>query len=277
MEELIVTKASGEEVVFSMDKLRQSLRNSGATEEQVDKVIKVIEPQLFNGISTKKIYTWAFSILKKSTGSVAAKYQLKKAITEFGPSGFPFEKFIGKLFERKGYHVKVGIIVQGTCVSHELDVVASSETEHMMMECKFHSMQGKMSDVKVPLYIHSRFNDVKSQWILNKQLKDKQLKAWVVTNTRFSPDALRYGTCAGLNLLSWDYPLNESIKVMIDRYKHYPITCLTLLTKPEKEQLLENNVVLCSELKDDYARLNAMHIPDKRIQQIKKELEKLIL
>lgn len=277
MEELIVTKASGEEVVFSMDKLRQSLRNSGATEEQVDKVIKVIEPQLFNGISTKKIYTWAFSILKKSTGSVAAKYQLKKAITEFGPSGFPFEKFIGKLFERKGYHVKVGIIVQGTCVSHELDVVASSETEHMMMECKFHSTQGKMSDVKVPLYIHSRFNDVKGQWLLNKQLKDKQLKAWVVTNTRFSPDALRYGTCVGLNLLSWDYPLNESIKVMIDRYKHYPITCLTLLTKPEKEHLLENNVVLCSELKEDYTRLNALHIPDKRIQQIKKELEKLIL
>lgn len=277
MEELIVTKASGEEVVFSMDKLRQSLRNSGASEEQVEKVIKVIEPQLFNGISTKKIYTWAFSILKKSTGSVAAKYQLKKAITEFGPSGFPFEKFIGKLFERKGYHVKVGIIVQGTCVSHELDVVASSETEHMMMECKFHSTQGKMSDVKVPLYIHSRFNDVKGQWVLNKQLKDKQLKAWVVTNTRFSPDALRYGTCAGLNLLSWDYPLNESIKVMIDRYKHYPITCLTLLTKPEKEHLLENNVVLCSELKDDYARLNALHIPDKRLQQIKKELEKLIL
>lgn len=277
MEELIVTKASGEEVVFSMDKLRQSLRNSGASEEQVDKVIKVIEPQLFNGISTKKIYTWAFSILKKSTGSVAAKYQLKKAITEFGPSGFPFEKFIGKLFEQKGYHVKVGIIVHGTCVSHELDVVASSETEHMMMECKFHSTQGKMSDVKVPLYIHSRFNDVKGQWLLNKQLKDKQLKAWVVTNTRFSPDALRYGTCAGLNLLSWDYPLNDSIKVMIDRYKHYPITCLTLLTKPEKEHLLENNVVLCSELKDDYARLNALHIPDKRLQQIKKELEKLIL
>jgi hypothetical protein len=277
MEELIVTKASGEEVVFSMDKLRQSLRNSGATEEQVDKVIKIIEPQLFNGISTKKIYTWAFSILKKSTGSVAAKYQLKKAITEFGPSGFPFEKFIGKLFERKGYHVKVGIIVQGTCVSHELDVVASSETEHMMMECKFHSTQGKMSDVKVPLYIHSRFNDVKGQWLLNKVLKDKQLKAWVVTNTRFSPDALRYGTCVGLKLLSWDYPLNESIKEIIDKYKHYPITCLTLLTKPEKEHLLENNVVLCSELKEDYARLNALHIPDKRLQQIKKELEKLIL
>jgi Holliday junction resolvase len=277
MKEVMVTKASGEEVVFSMEKLRQSLRNSGATEEQVEKVIKAIEPQLFNGISTKKIYNWAFSILKKSTDSVAAKYQLKKAITEFGPSGFPFERFIGKLFERKGYHVKVGVVEQGTCVSHELDVVASSDTEHMMMECKFHSMQGKMSDVKVPLYIHSRFNDVKSQWLLNKQLKDKQLKVWVVTNTRFSPDAVRYATCAGLNLLSWDYPLNESIKVMIDRYKHYPITCLTLLTKSEKEHLLENNVVLCSELKEDYARLNALHIPEKRIQQIKKELEKLIM
>lgn len=277
MKELIVTKASGEQVLFSMDKLHLSLRNSGATEEQVEKVIQVIEPQLFNGISTKKIYTWAFALLKKGNNSVAAKYQLKKAISEFGPSGFPFEKFIGKLFERKGYHVKIGLIVQGTCVSHELDVVASSETEHMMMECKFHSLPGKMSDVKVPLYIHSRFNDVKSQWVLNKQLKNKELKAWVVTNTRFSPDALRYGTCAGLNLLSWDYPLNDSIKVMIDRFKHYPITCLTQLTKTEKEQLLENNVVLCSELKEDYSRLIKLHIPEKRIQLIKKELEKLIL
>lgn len=276
MKELIVTKASGEQVVFSMDKLRLSLRNSGATEEQVEKVIQVIEPQLFNGISTKKIYTWAFALLKKGNNSVAAKYQLKKAISEFGPSGFPFEKFIGKLFERKGYHVKIGLIVQGTCVSHELDVVASSEKEHMMMECKFHSLPGKMSDVKVPLYIHSRFNDVKSQWLLNKQLKDKQLKAWVVTNTRFSPDALRYGTCAGLNLLSWDYPLNESIKVMIDRFKHYPITCLTQITKTEKEQLLENNVVLCSELKEDYSRLMKLHIPEKRVQLIKTELERLI-
>jgi hypothetical protein len=277
MREVMVTKASGEEVIFSMEKLRQSLRNSGAAEDQVEKAIKYIEPQLFNGISTKKIYQWAFSILKKSTDSVAAKYQLKKAITEFGPSGFPFERFIGKLFERKGYHVNIGVIEQGKCVSHELDVVASSDTEHMMMECKFHSRQGKMSDVKVPLYIHSRFNDVKSQWLLNKQLKDKQLKVWVVTNTRFSPDALRYATCAGLNLLSWDYPLNESIKVMIDSYKYYPITCLTLLTKSEKKYLLENNVVLCSELKDDYSRLTTMHIPDKRIQLIKKELEKLIL
>lgn len=276
MEDLIVTKASGEEVVFSMDKLRQSLRNSGATEEQVEKVIKAIEPQLFNGISTKQIYTWAFAILKKGNNSVAAKYQLKKAITEFGPSGFPFEKFIGKLFEQKGYHVKVGIVLQGQCVRHEIDVLASSQAEHMMMECKFHSSQGKMSDVKVPLYIHSRFNDVKSQWVLDSQLKHKELKAWVVTNTRFSPDALRYGKCVGLNLLSWDYPLNDSIKVMIDRYKHYPITCLTALTKKEKEQLLENNIVMCSELQQQLQRLSHMQIPGKRIETIKKEMDKLL-
>jgi hypothetical protein len=276
MEDLIVTKASGEEVVFSMDKLRQSLRNSGATEEQVEKVIKVIEPQLFNGISTKQIYTWAFAILKKGNNSVAAKYQLKKAITEFGPSGFPFEKFIGKLFEQKGYHVKVGIVLLGQCVRHEIDVLASSQAEHMMMECKFHSSQGKMSDVKVPLYIHSRFNDVKSQWVLDSQLKHKELKAWVVTNTRFSPDALRYGKCVGLNLLSWDYPLNDSIKVMIDRYKHYPITCLTALTKKEKEQLLENNIVMCSELQQQLQRLSHMQIPGKRIETIKKEMDKLL-
>lgn len=36
MEELIVTKAGGEQVVFSVDKLRTSMRNAGAPDEVID-------------------------------------------------------------------------------------------------------------------------------------------------------------------------------------------------------------------------------------------------
>ena len=50
MEDLIITKASGKEVVFSFEKLRQSLRNSGANEIQINQVVEDITPRLQQGI-----------------------------------------------------------------------------------------------------------------------------------------------------------------------------------------------------------------------------------
>lgn len=275
MKELIITKASGDTAIFEMDKLRQSMRNSGADEKQIDKVVKDIEPRLYQGITTKKIYKWAFAMLKKQSKPVAARYQLKRAIMELGPSGFPFEIFVSQVLKKQGYHTKVGVIVKGTCVSHEIDVIASTEKEHLMVECKFHSEPGKMSDVKVPLYIQSRFQDVKAQWELQSGLKGKDIQGWVVTNTRFSPDAVQYGTCIGLHLLSWDYPLNTSLKSMIDEFGLYPVTCLTGLTAVEKTRLLSQKVLFCTELLADPNILRMLSISEIRISNLLKEISHL--
>jgi hypothetical protein len=276
MKELIVTKASGEQVVFEMDKLRQSLRNSGATEEQIEKVVQTITPKLYQGIPTKQIYKWAFGSLKRRSSDVAARYQLKRAIMDFGPSGFPFERFIGELYRRMGYRTKVSTIVKGTCVNHEVDVIASIETEHLLVECKSHSQAGKMSDVKVPLYIQSRFLDVKSQWDLVPELQKKSIQGWVVTNTRFSPDAVKYARCIGLNLLSWDYPLNKCLKDLIDEHHMYPLTCLTTITDDEKKKLLEKDLVLCSELINDPEILRNIGIHKDRLTKILEEVKRLV-
>jgi hypothetical protein len=275
MKELIITKASGETAIFEMDKLRQSMRNSGADEAQIEKVVKDIEPRLYQGITTKKIYKWAFAMLKKQSKPVAARYQLKRAIMELGPSGFPFETFISHVLKNQGYHTKVGIIVQGTCVTHEIDVIASTDKEHLMVECKFHSEPGKMSDVKVPLYIQSRYLDVKAQWELQPALKGKDIQGWVVTNTRFSPDAVQYGRCIGLNLLSWDYPLNNSLKEMIDKFGLYPLTCLTGLTAAEKTKLLSQKVLFCTELLADQQLLHGLALSEARISSVLTEIRHL--
>lgn len=276
MKELIVTKASGESVVFEMEKLKQSLRNSGASDEQIEKVVKQITPKLYHGIPTKKIYKWAFGFLKKGPREIAARYQLKHAIMDFGPSGFPFERFIGELYKQLGYHVQVSKIVHGKCIKHEIDVIASTDKEHLLVECKSHSMPGKMSDVKVPLYIQSRFLDVKDTWEQDADLKNKSLQGWVVTNTRFSPDAVKYARCIGLNLLSWDYPASKSLKDYIDEHRLYPITCLTLVTDAEKKALLERNIVLSAELRNDPGLLLQIGVSDSRMEKIQEEIGKLI-
>lgn len=41
-------------------------------------------------------------------------------------------------------------------MSHEIDVLIKKDQAIAMVECKFHASTNAASDVKVPLYIHSR-------------------------------------------------------------------------------------------------------------------------
>src|SRR5690606_32362042 len=229
-----IIKSSGEKVKFSLKKLRASLRKSGADEQTINEIIDKVKEELYDGISTKEIYNRAFALLKKKGGYLASKYKLKKAIYELGPTGYPFERFISAILKYSGYDTHVGKIMQGECVRHEIDVIAEKNGETTLIECKFHMEQGRNCNVKVPLYIASRFKDVKAHWD-SKQHDTKLEAGWVVTNTRFTKDAIQYGNCIGLYLLSWDYPDNDGLRNRIDRLGLYPITVSTLLTNREKQ------------------------------------------
>ena len=163
--EITVTKYSGEKAPFDMEKLRQSLQRSGAKEKVIDAVVEQVLPILYEGISTKEIYKKAFALLRKKERPAAARYNLKKALLQLGPTGFPFELYVAELLKAKGYETRTGQIVQGNCVQHEVDVIAQKAEKHFMVECKFHSDQGRRCDVKIPLYIQSRFKDVEAAWL----------------------------------------------------------------------------------------------------------------
>ncbi|MDR6301545.1 ATP cone domain-containing protein [Mesonia maritima] len=269
---LQIVKSSGEKVLFSQTKLRKSLARSGADKNTIDEIINKLNDELYQGISTKEIYNRAFALLKKEKTIYASKYKLKKAIYELGPTGFPFEKFIAALLQYSGYKVETGKIMQGKCVSHEIDVVAKKNEQYIVAECKFHSDKSSTCNVKVPLYIHSRFKDITE----NKQHKDiLPNQGWVVTNTRFTKDAITYGNCVGLYLLSWDYPKKNSLKDRIDRLGLYPITVSTLLTKREKEFLLSRDIVLARQLEQDDFYLDHLGISEMRKRRILLEIKTL--
>tara|TARA_A100000171_G_C2140425_1_gene155136 strand:- start:8470 stop:9306 length:837 start_codon:yes stop_codon:yes gene_type:complete len=267
-----IIKSSGDKVDFSISKLRNSLYRSGADEATVDNIINVVRDELYQGISTKEIYNRAFAMLKKSKSIYASKYKLKKAIYELGPTGFPFENFIGALLEYSGYQVEVGKIMQGKCVSHEVDVIASKNGQHIVAECKFHSEKTTTCNVKIPLYINSRYRDIVEQY---KNTSKCPNEGWVVTNTRFTADALTYGKCVGLHLLSWDYPKENGLKDRIDRLGLYPITVSTLLTNREKQFLLSRDIVLCRQLANDVFYLDHLGISENRKSKILSEISML--
>ncbi|WP_062054222.1 ATP cone domain-containing protein [Aquimarina longa] len=270
-----IVKYSGDIVPFNVDKLKDSLRRAQANEEIIQQIVAQIESVIYDGITTKKIYQMAFKMLKGKSRVSASKYKLKKALMELGPSGFPFEKLVGKLLAHEGFETKVGVIVQGNCVQHEVDVIAQKDNYHYMIECKYHSDQGRFCNVKIPLYIHSRFLDVEKHWEHQKGHEAKLHKGGVYTNTRFTTDAIQYGKCVGLLLTSWDYPMGNGLKDRIDKSGLHPLTALTTMTKSEKTKLLDKGIVLCKELHEKPTLLNQIGIDKTRHKKILEDSEAL--
>jgi len=269
---IIIKKSSGEKEAFSLDKLRRSLGYSGANEKEIQHILDVLGEDLYQGISSNEIHNKAYELLKKKQSVFASKYKLKKAIYELGPTGFPFETFIGQVFNYSGYKTQIGELLQGKCVKHEVDVVATLGTVKLYIECKFHGEEGRNCDVKIPLYIHSRYRD-----IVENQGKSDQVttQGWVVTNTRFTTDAVTYGNCVGLKLLSWDYPKENGLKERIDLLGLYPITVSTLLSSREKNSLLSKDIVLCQQLLNDPSYLDHLKIAATRKAKILHEIKLL--
>jgi hypothetical protein len=274
-ENIIVKKYSGEEVAFSREKLDRSLERSGASQEIREQVYNELKEKLYDGITTEQIYRMAFQLLRMKKRSTAARYSLRKGIMELGPSGYPFEQMVGAVIQSMGYEAKVSQIVNGYCVSHELDVLARNGEELFMVECKFYNSQGKNCNVQVPLYIHSRFNDVRKTWEKDPANHGLKFSGWVVTNTRFTSDAIDYGKCAGLNMVSWDYPRGNSLKELVEASGLFPITVLTSLTQKQKDILLQHDVVLCRQLLEKpeaFGRLGLSHNMQQKVLDEAKDL-----
>jgi len=271
-----IIKGTGEKVFYDPEKLKKALAHSGVGEIEQEQIAKMVESRLYEGITTRKIYQIAYALLKKKSVRTAGRYKLKNAITELGPTGFPFERFVGKLFESEGYQVETGVIVQGKCVQHEVDVVARKADEMIMIECKFHLDKNRKSDVKIPLYIQSRFLDVKAAWEKSYGKEGMKYKGGVVTNTRFSDDAMVYGECAGLYMISWDYPQVKGLKYWVDKSGLHPLTSLTSLNKQQKQLLLEQGIVLCSELALQPELLQKIGISGKQLDKVLAEANVLI-
>jgi hypothetical protein len=267
-----VVKWSGESEFFQPDKLVGSLKRAGATEDVSQRILSHIEHELKDGMKTSEIYQHAFELLKKNTPVVAARYDLKKAIMRLGPSGYPFEKFIGNIWQRLGYQVKTGTVVMGRCIEHEVDVLAENAKEVLMMECKYHNYHDTQSDVKTALYVHARMEDLKSHWEKKHRDSGKKFKGYLVTNTKLSSTAIQYAECVGLNVISWSYPAGNGLAKIIDQVGLHPITCLTTLTEGHIRTLLNDGNVLCRDVIPNLNKLNLSKEEKERVTQEAMEL-----
>jgi hypothetical protein len=270
-----IIKHSGDIVEYNPDKLKKSLLKSGASKDVVEHILQTIQKEVYEGISTKHIYKMAFGLLKKASSSHAARYNLRESIRLLGPAGFFFEKYIARLFSAEHYETKTNLILKGKCVSHEIDVLIKKNNSLAMVECKFHAGREATSDVKVPMYILSRFNDLKEQKHNVFDSNQNISKCWIITNNRFTVDAVTFAKCSGLDLLSWDYPKDNNLKTKNDNNYLYPVTCLTTLSLAEKDKLLILDVILVKEIINNSECLERIGLSPARIKNVMREASEL--
>ncbi len=261
---IYVIKQNGEKELFSEEKLKQSIRRAGIPEKIEDQVIAHIQSKLHEDIKTSEIYNHISEFLGKSSHPYTkAKYSLKKAIMDLGPTGYPFEDFISNLLIAQGYQTKARQILAGKCITHEIDVIAKKATKNIMIEAKFHNGMGIKTEVHVSLYTKARFDDVKEINNLDE--------AWLVTNTKATDEAVRYALCSDMTIITWNYPNNYSLRKMIEDAGLHPITTMTTISDKQKQILLQNHIVLCRDILKNNDTLDMLGIGEEKKQTIMDE------
>ena len=272
----VIVKADGTKEPFNPERLAASLERAGAGKHTAESIAERITGTIVPGASSKEIYRRAFALLRKEGRPLAARYALRRALLELGPSGHPFEDFVSRLFSAEGWEVETRKVIRGKCVSHETDLYAShpGQQAYLAAELKYHNDPGYKTDLKVALYVKSRFDDI---FACDPEIRACPIdRGLLITNTKFTSAAIAYAECMGVELLGWGYPEADSLFLRMVRARIYPVTALTCLSPSGKRMLIGEGVVTVDELTKDRAKLDILHLSPEQAGDVIAEAEGLL-
>lgn len=239
---MFVINAIGQQEEFSKEKIINSLLRAGIKKDVSLKIADQIEKKAYPDISTLEIYKLIKQKIKKEKSGF--RFNLKMAMKELGPDGFIFEKFIKEIFETLGFNVLINQYLNGRCVSHEMDVIAEDKKKKYIGECKFRNRTGDRVDLNISMKMFSVMDD-----ILNTNIPAKnKLKPIIITNEKFTGQAIKYAQCKKIKLLGWNFPKEKGLERIIEEYKLYPITILPSFKKNYLCFFAENEILLVKDI-----------------------------
>lgn len=264
-----VLKASGEKEPFLEEKLNRSIRRAGISHSLQPYAINHIKSKLYDNIPSSEIYRHITEFLETSSEPFSkSRYSLKQAIMALGPTGYPFEDYLAKILQKQNYYTKTRTIIQGKCVTHEIDVIAERNTvlpTKIMIEAKYHNTVGIRTNIHVPMYTKARFDDIKE--------KHNFTECQLITNTKATVDAIAYAECVGMKIISWSYPEGGSLRDIVEKLQLFPITSLTTLNTTQKQQLLLKGIVLCKNICENNNLLDILDLSENKKTETIREIE----
>jgi hypothetical protein len=270
---LFVVKFNGEKEPFSIKKVYRSAKRVGASARLAKEIAEKIEERVYPGIKTSKIFREVKKMLQRERPQAALRFNLKEGMRKLGPSGFPFEKYIGEIFLRDNFEVKLNQHLDGYCLSgYEIDFLAKKNNLVYIGECKYRNLfEGKVH-LEAALANYARFLDIEKGNYFGKKVR---LKSLLVTNRKFTSQAVKYSQCVGVKLLGWNYPRGKGLEHLIESQKLYPITILPSLNKYLTEMFVSQKIMLAKDILEiEPERLSKrVKVPKSKLKTLKKEAE----
>ena len=250
MKNVFVINSREEKEKFSFQKVYKSALRAGAGKGLAREIAKIIQSDVFSGMRTSDIYKRVRKLLARKNSNAGLRFSLKQAIKKLGPTGFPFEKYVGQMFEEMGFEVRLNQLLSGKCVQgYEIDFLAEKDNILYIGECKYRNLQSNRVDTNVVLANHSRFLDILSgAFLMSGKYKNFDKKTIIVTNTKFTSRAKQYAKCVDTKLLGWKEPKNNGLENIIEKQKFYPITILPSLKSHVKEAFVSQKMMLARDV-----------------------------
>ena len=231
MASLYVINSNGDRELFSFQKVYKSARAVGASEKLAREIARVIKKEAYPGIKTAEIFRKVKKLLHQETPKAALRFNLKNGIRKLGPTGFPFEKFIGQIFKKLGFKVKINQHLPGFCLKdYEIDFLAQKGNLVYVGECKYRNFPGERVHSKDALANYARFKDIlNGPYFRAKRYRNFKIKTIMVTNTKFTTRSANYSRCMKVELLGWKYPQNKGLERLIEEQKLFLVLRYSLV------------------------------------------------
>jgi hypothetical protein len=246
---VFVTKADGSKQLFDREKVVKTCLRMGANRHTAYEVADEVETRLYDGIPTRKVLQMIFRLLRKHEPSVQHFLDLRKGLSLMN-SKPEFEKFVQILLAYHGFEVGPNQIIRGKCVGHEVDAIARKDGITYFVEAKHHSNYHAPTGLDESRIARAVLEDVTEGFVLGKS--DLKIdRAMIVTNTRYSEHASRYGKCRNILQIGWSSPKTLGLQNMIEEKKLYPLSCIKGLSSETKMKLVNSGIVLMKQLVEE--------------------------
>lgn len=225
-------KADGSQVSFDRERVIRTCMRVGVSRQDAEKIAVKVRQETRNGDTTRQVYKRILRHLKQLHPVHQAKYKLREAISLIEPH--LFEVYAMRVLEAQGYACKWNVLVKGSSVEHQVDLIAQKDGIQFLVECKHHRNFHRDCGLGKVLQVQARLEDIQDGFSARKNKYDFSA-AWMITNTKFSAHAIQYATAKKIKLTGWDYQKKQSLREFVTDVSLHPITVVQ--TNQNKSQL----------------------------------------
>jgi hypothetical protein len=267
-----VKKADGSFQKFDKEKVARTCLRMGTDRQTAYEIADKVEARVYDGIPTSKVLQMIFHYVRINKPHVRNLYDLRKGISLMG-SKPEFEAYVRAILAHAGFEVSPNQLLAGKCVTHEVDGVARKNGFTYFVEAKHHLNYHTPTGLDESRIARAVLEDVVEGFALGRS----NLKidgAMIVTNTRYSEEAIQYGKCRGILQIGWSSPDGHGLQDLIEGTNLFPLSCLRGLKRDVRDKLVTSGIVILEQVLNEETTELARKtgLPSQVIRKIKDDL-----